>query len=164
VPIRGNVPTRVKKLAAQPEIDAIILAVAGLERLHFQFGPDGSLTGEGIPAGILGTKLSTEEMLPCVGQAAIGIEIRESDIRLQEICANLNDRDTLQCVLAERAFLKGMGGGCQLAVAAYAQVEGNELKLRAVSFLGQQPNGGEVRGPIDKPFELGLKLAQQLLR
>lgn len=164
VPIRGNVPTRVKKLAAQPEIDAIILAVAGLERLHFQFGADGSLTGEGIPSGMLAAKLSTDEMLPCVGQAAIGIEIRENDPRLKEVCANLTDHNTLQCVLAERAFLKGMGGGCQLAVAAYAQVEGNELIIRAMSFLGQQPKRGELRGAIDKPVELGQQLAQQLSR
>ncbi len=128
VPIRGNVPTRLKKLAEQPEIDAIILAAAGLERLHYDIQPDGRLTGAAkpssgigepgpLPEGLLATRLELDEMLPCVGQGAIGIEIREGDQRVAALCEQLNDSDTLACVTAERAFLKAMrrlptGRGC----------------------------------------------------
>jgi hydroxymethylbilane synthase len=101
-------------------------------------------------------------MLPCVGQAALGIEIREDDQQLEQICAVLNDFETQQCVLAERAFLKGMGGGCQMAVAACAEVLDGEIWMRAVSFLGQRPQRGEVRGPMKDALELGRQLAVRL--
>ena len=66
-------------------------------------------------------------------------------------------------MLAERAFLTGMGGGCQLAVAAYAKIVERQLWLRAVSFLGEQPVRGELRGPASEAEALGLKLAATLL-
>ena len=175
VPIRGNVPTRLQKLAEQPDLDAIILAVAGLERLHYEIQPDGELAGPVRPAsdarqsssavaGLLAVRLSLEEMLPCVGQGAIGIEIREQDQRVEKLCEALNDLDTLQCVTAERAFLKAMGGGCQLAVAAYAEALGQEIKMRAVSFLGPTVQRGEGRRNIAQAAELGREIAARLSR
>jgi hydroxymethylbilane synthase len=101
-------------------------------------------------------------MLPCVGQAALGIEIRENDPRLERICAALNDPATNACVTAERAFLRGMGGGCQLAVGAYAEIIGDALRLRAVSFLGAKPVRGERSGKISEAAAIGEELARAL--
>lgn len=162
VPIRGNVGTRLKKLAEQPELDATLLAAAGLERLQFRISPAGILSSSEIPPGLGATPLAVSEMLPCVGQAAIGIEIRQNDPRLEAICARLNHGPTQQCVTAERAFLEAMGGGCHLAVAAYAEVAGDELRLRGVSFLQGQPLRGELRRPIGAAVQLGRELAESL--
>ena len=162
VPIRGNVGTRLKKIAEQGELDATILAAAGLERLRFLISPAGSLSGDGVPAGLAATALSVGEMLPCVGQAAIGIEIRENDPRLEAICAALNHAETHTCVTAERAFLSAMGGGCNLAVGAHAQVIGAELRMRVVSHLDRQPQRAEASQPFANAMALGEQLAALL--
>lgn len=162
VPIRGNVGTRLKKVAEQTEFDATLLAAAGLERLHFQISASGLLEGENVPPGLGATRLAIDEMLPCVGQAAIGIEIRQNDPRLEAICAKLDHAPTHQCVTAERAFLEAMGGGCHLAVAAYAEITGEELRLRGVSFLHGKPRRGEARLPVGQSAQLGRQLAVEL--
>ena len=162
VPIRGNVGTRLRKLAEQPELHAIVLAAAGLERLHFSHDGSAELSGPDIPPGLMGSAIAVEEMLPCVGQAALGIEIRENDARLERIVAALNHPGTQACVTAERAFLRGLGGGCQMAVGAYAEVVGNNLRLRAVSFLGAKPVRGERSGEISTAIQIGEQLARQL--
>lgn len=162
IPIRGNVPTRLQKLAEQPGFDALILAAAGLDRLHFQINPDGRLNGDAVPEGLLATQLEPEEMLPCVGQGALGIEVRAEDGRIASICERLNHYNTQQCVTAERAFLKAMGGGCQIPVAAYAEVLGEQLRMRAVSFLNEGTRRGDATRPITEAAELGLQLAAQL--
>jgi hydroxymethylbilane synthase len=163
VEIRGNVGTRLRKLAEQPELDAIVLAAAGLERLNFRRGDAAEISGDGVPAGLQGTLLSIEEMLPCVGQAALGIETRENDPRVAALCAALNHPITNACVTAERAFLRGMGGGCQLAVGACAEITTGELKLRAISFLGPTPRRGERRGNPADATAIGAALAAELL-
>jgi porphobilinogen deaminase len=163
VPIRGNVGTRLKKIAEHSELDATILAAAGLERLQFRISPAGQLEGDGVPPGLAATPLSVSEMLPCVGQAAIGIEIREADPRLETLCAKLNHAETLACVTAERAFLSAMGGGCHLAVAACAQLLGQELVMRGVSFLGAKPHRGESREKVEHARQLGESLAKLLV-
>jgi len=162
VPIRGNVGTRLKKVAEQSELDATILAAAGMERLHFRITPSGQLEGEGVPPGLAATPLSVSEMLPCVGQAAIGIEIRENDPRLEALCAKLSHPETLACVTAERAFLCAMGGGCHLAVAAYAEISGADLVMRGVSFLGGEPQRGELRDHVEHARQLGERVAASL--
>ena len=169
-PIRGNVPTRLKKLVEQSDMDATILAAAGLQRLHYQLLPDGRLLGPAdppaeagkqvyAPEGLLATLLPLEQMLPCVGQAAIGIEIREGDERVAAVCERLNDPATMECVAAERAFLQAMGGGCQLAVAAYAEISGEAIRMEAVSFLGKSPRRVEGRRKLGEAAELGRQLA-----
>ena len=158
-PIRGNVGTRLHKLAAQPEMDATILAAAGLARLQIRLTPAGKLEGIDVPPGLLARALEPEEMLPCVGQAALGIEIRAGDPRMEAICARLNHLPTQQCVTAERAFLRAMGGGCQMAVAGYAEISQGELWLRACSFLNQAPQRGERRGPLEHGERLGRDMA-----
>jgi len=162
VEIRGNVVTRLQKLADQPELDALVMAAAGLERLHFRITPEGRLQGDAVPDGLLATALGIDEMLPCVGQGALGIEIRESDERLAVICERLNHFDTLQCVLAERAFLSAMGGGCHSPVAAYGEVIGEQLRLRAITFQNEMARRGETKGPLKEPIALGQLLAAEL--
>jgi hydroxymethylbilane synthase len=160
VPIRGNVGTRLNKLAAQAELDAIVLAAAGLERLGLKIGANGSLRGENIASGLLATAIDTADMLPCVGQAALGIEIREDDPLAEQICDKLNDSSTMQCVRAERAFLRGMGGGCQIPVGAFAEIHGQEIHMRVVSFLTDHPRRAEARGSVKEPEHLGRELAR----
>jgi hydroxymethylbilane synthase len=162
VPIRGNVGTRLQKLATNLELHGTILAAAGLQRLQFQIDANGVLSGEGIPDDIFATPIAVTDMLPCVGQAAIGIESRENDPRIDAICEKLNDSATWHCVTAERAFLRGMGGGCQSAVAAYAEISANEIWLRAVSYLSKNVQRGERRGPVNRAIELGEELASEL--
>lgn len=163
VPLRGNVGTRLLKLAAQPELDAIVLAAAGLERLGCHFPPGGLLAGPDVPAGLAVTPLTFGEMLPCVGQAAIAIESRVGDKALVELRDALNHAETFACVTAERAFLSAMGGGCNLAVGALAVFEGDQLRLRGVSFLGKAARRAEARRGPSEAAELGHELAGLLL-
>jgi porphobilinogen deaminase len=163
VAIRGNVVTRMQKLAEKPELDATILAAAGLERLHFAIGPDGRLTGEGGPDGLLAVILEPETMLPAAGQGAVGIETREGDERVAAVCERLNHFNTRQCVTAERAFLAAMGGGCQSPVAAYAEIVGSAIRLRAVSFRDEKNvRRGEAKRPVKEAAELGRAMAEDL--
>jgi hydroxymethylbilane synthase len=162
--IRGNVVTRMQKVAEQAELDATVLALAGITRLKFRVTAEGRLEGDMVPEGLLATILETEVMLPCVGQGAVGIEIREQDEQLAAICERLNDYETLQCVTAERAFLAGMGGGCQSPVAAYAEVAGAELRMRALSFTNGPVRHAETRRPLGEAVELGKQLAAELRR
>ncbi len=162
VEIRGNVATRLRKLAEQPGLDATILAAAGLGRLHFNVTEAGSLTGSDVPDGLLAMVLETDEMLPCVGQAAIGLEIRADDEQAASLCRELNDESTFQCVTAERALLLAMGGGCQMPIGAHATLAGRELRLRAVSFLHDKVRRAEGRGPVNDAAGLGERVAAQL--
>jgi hydroxymethylbilane synthase len=161
-PIRGNVVTRLQKLAANKELSAMILAWAGLERLNFKIDANGRLTGDAVPDGLMARKLELDEMLPCAGQAAIGIEIRADDLRLEEICRLLNHYNTYQCVIAERAFLKAMGGGCQAPVAVCAEPAGETIVMRAISFHNQPPKFAREKGDIRNPIELGERVAKML--
>jgi hydroxymethylbilane synthase len=162
VEIRGNLPTRLQKIAENGKLDATVLALAGMTRLNYKILPDGSLTGEAVPPGLLATVLKVEEMLPCVGQGAIGIEIRHDDPRIAEICEGLNHPATFHCVTAERAFLQGMGGGCQSPVAAYAEIKKRKLAIRAVSYQSAEPKYGMGEAKLSQAVELGRALAEQL--
>jgi len=162
VELRGNVPTRLEKLANQAGLDAIVLAAAGLERLNFTVKPDGQLIGDAVPDGTLAVKLEPEEMLPAVGQGAVGIEVREADERIAEIIARLNHFNTHQCALAERSFLRGMGGGCATPVGAYAVVVGQQIHLRAISFTTGSAKRAEARRPLNEPGALGEEVAAEL--
>jgi hydroxymethylbilane synthase len=162
VEIRGNVTTRLQKVADRAELDATILALAGLTRLNFTISADGKLHGDALPDGLLATVLDLEVMLPAVGQGAIGIEIRANDERISKICERLNDFNTFQCVTAERAFLAGMGGGCQSPVAAYGEVLNDKMLLRAISFANGPMHRAEGKRPVKEAAELGQQLAAEL--
>ncbi len=162
VEIRGNVPTRLQKIAEQSELDATVLALAGLSRLNYQIKPDGTLVGDAVPDGLLATVLDLDIMLPCVGQGAIGIEIRANDERVAKICERLNDFDTFQSVTAERTFLHAMGGGCQSPVAALAEVIGDKISMRAVSFHSETAKYAEMKRPVSEAVLLGEQIAAKL--
>jgi hydroxymethylbilane synthase len=163
VEIRGNVVTRLQKVADHAELDATILAAAGLERLNFTIQPDGRLVGDAVPDGLLAVVLEPETMLPAVGQGALGIETRADDGRIAAVCERLNHYNTRQCVTAERAFLAGMGGGCQSPVAAYAEIIGSAIRMRAVSFRDDKNvRRGEAKRPVKEALELGQQLAEEL--
>jgi hydroxymethylbilane synthase len=162
VEIRGNIPTRLQKIAERPELDATVLALAGLVRLNFRIKSDGKLIGNGVPNGLLATVLDLDVMLPCVGQGAIGVEIRADDERVAKICKRLNHFNTFQCTTAERAFLRAMGGGCQSPVAAYAEVIGDKIAMRAESFIQKTVRRFEAKRPIAEAILLGEKVATKL--
>jgi hydroxymethylbilane synthase len=148
--VRGNVDTRLRKLAAG-EYDALVLAAAGLERL----GLHDQITAPFAP----------EVMLPAVGQGALAIEVRADDARTAALLAPLADRDTAAAVRAERAFLAATEGGCSAAIAAYGTIlEGNTL---ALSGLIGAPDGRLIRserqGRADGAPQIGAALAAELL-
>ena len=174
VPIRGNVGTRLQKIAESPEIDATLLAAAGLVRLNLDISPQGFLRVDprltkdaraGVtapPPHLLATLIDPEEMLPAVGQGAVGLEIRSGDPEVAALCQVLNHLNTHHAVTAERAFLRAMGGGCQSPVAAYARVLGHQVELRAASFRDGTGKRAEGRRPVREATALGESLAAQL--
>lgn len=174
VPIRGNVGTRLGKIATDPEIDATLLAAAGLVRLNLDVGPRGDLRVDprltpaeraavtAPPVGLLATLLDPEEMLPAVGQGAVALEIRSDDPEVAALCSVLNHPNTHHAVTAERAFLKAMGGGCQSPVAAYGRVLGHQVELRAASFREGSARRAEARRAVRDAVALGESLAAQL--
>jgi hydroxymethylbilane synthase len=162
VEIRGNVATRLQKVAEHAELDATILALAGMSRLNFKVQANSTIVGEAVPDGLLATVLELEEMLPCVGQGAIGIETRADDERLAKICERLNHVDTFQAVTAERAFLRGMGGGCQSPVGAFAEIVGDKISLRAVSFRDETVKRSVGGRPVAEAVLLGEQIAGEL--
>lgn len=150
ISLRGNVNTRLAKLDAG-EYDAIILAAAGLKRLGFH--------------DRITCPLPPEHSLPAVGQGAVCIECRSDNSELNALLAPLNDVDTASCVTAERAMNAALEGGCQVPIAGYAVLEGDELFMRG---LVGDPEGGDVlrteaRAPRADAEALGKKLAEDLL-
>jgi len=150
VPIRGNVDTRLKK-AESGEIDAVILAVAGLKRLGLRDRID--------------SIMPLEEMLPAVGQGALGLEIRRDDQETLELIGFLNHGVTEVTVRAERALLKGLGGGCQVPVAGHCRLDGGGMTLRGMvaELDGSRIITDEMKGGEDSPEDLGTALAERLL-
>ncbi|MGB9699888.1 MAG: hydroxymethylbilane synthase [Thermodesulfobacteriota bacterium] len=150
VPLRGNLDTRLRKLYSL-NLDAIIVAAAGLHRLGWQ---------EKITA-----YLEPEVMLPAIGQGILVVEGREGDEGLQKILHPLNDLTTQQCFLAERSFLQRVGGGCQVPIAGWARIESDKLILRGLvaAVDGQKVVRGEISGLPQDGQELGKKLAADLL-
>ena len=149
--IRGNVDTRLRKLLEQADLDAIILAQAGLVRL-------------GLEANITEI-LDPEWMLPAVGQGALGLECRADDADTLALLAGLNHPSAQQAVLAERAMLRGLGGGCQVPIGATATVTENTLTLRGVVLSpdGRQRIAAETTGTPDNAEQLGQLVANRLL-
>ena len=163
IEIRGNVPTRLEKLATNSEIDATILAYAGIRRLNFEINKNNELKGDAVPDGINATIIETRDMLPCVGQGAIGIEIRENDERVAKLCQRLNHFNTQVCTEAERSFLREMGGGCQTPVAAHAVIQNNTIQMPGISFgTGTSFSESTVSGNLNEGLALGKRLANEI--
>ena len=147
VPIRGNVETRLRKVETG-EVDATLLASAGLKRLEIDAG----------------TAIPTEIMLPAPGQAVIGMECRTDDTRTQSVLTTVSNAITYHCVMAERALTRALGGTCHSPLAAFCAFEDGDLRLRAQLFSEDGSDMVEDRvqfecGDDDTPT----KLAQLLL-
>jgi hydroxymethylbilane synthase len=149
--VRGNVDTRLKKLA-DGQYDALVLAEAGLRRL----GLDDRITEVLTPA----------QMLPAVGQGALGIEVRSQDQQRQDILAYLNDPATVAAVTAERTVLSTLQAGCLAPVATWGRVDDNQLLLDAIVLNGDgsQRLVAQGQGSISQVTEVGQDVAQQLLQ
>lgn len=148
-PLRGNVQTRLRKLD-EGQYDAIILAAAGLKRL-------------GLGARIR-NEIPPEQSLPAVGQGALGIECLAGRDDLMALLAPLNHIDTADCVRAERAMSRALGGSCQVPLGGYAQLAGDILSLRGfvAEVDGSRIISGSVSGMRQDAEILGLELADQL--
>jgi hydroxymethylbilane synthase len=151
VDLRGNVNTRLARLD-NGDFDAIILAAAGLIRLKFH---------ERIAAYI-----EPEEMLPAVGQGAVGIECREGDSEVENIIAVLHHEPTAIRVRAERAANEKLGGGCHVPVAAHAILSGNGINFRALvaTVDGETVLQIELDAPHEQAQQIGERAARELIK
>ncbi len=162
VPLRGNVPTRIRKLADSPHLDGIILAVAGLKRLGYSLPTNQAIQGNDAPPNLFATLLPVQYLVPCPAQGAIGLETRFNDPEIQPLCDLFNDEDTQICVTAERTFLQTMGGGCQSPLAAHAQLTKNTLRLLAAKPLSDGVKTLEGTTERNNGAALAKKLAVNL--
>jgi hydroxymethylbilane synthase len=149
-PLRGNVDTRLRRLEGG-DLDAIVLACAGLTRLGFE--------------SRISARLDPDAMLPAVGQGAIGIECRIDDTRTRSLLRALDDPPTRTALAAERAFAHRLGGSCQSPIAALARIHGDRLTLEG---LVAEPDGSRVlrdvsSGASADAQQLGEELAERLL-
>lgn len=148
--LRGNVTTRLEKLR-DGEFDAIILAAAGLKRLGF--------------GDLISSMFEPGEIIPAVGQGAIGIQCRLSDLRTQALIQPLHHRTSGLCVAAERAMSAILEGACDVPLAAYATINAGELRLTGMvaSVDGLRVVRDEIAGTPDNGIELGRRLGEALL-
>ncbi|MFW5851141.1 MAG: hydroxymethylbilane synthase [Bacteroidota bacterium] len=148
IDIRGNIDTRIKKMESG-YCDAIVMAAAGVHRL----GLHDKIT-EVIDENII---------VPAVSQGIIAVECRESDVELQSLLQPLNHAETHVSSLAERSFLHAMKGGCQLPLGCISRVDTQHLSMHAViaSVDGKNSLKFAISGSVEKPKELGEKLAQK---
>jgi hydroxymethylbilane synthase len=147
VPLRGNVETRLRKVESG-EVDATLLASAGLKRLEIDAG----------------TAIPTEIVLPAPGQAVIGIECRANDTRTQTVLSSINNQITYDCVMAERAFTRALGATCASPVAAFCVLEDGDLRMRAQLFSEDGADMVEDRAVFDcGELKVPERLARDLL-
>jgi hydroxymethylbilane synthase len=150
VSLRGNIDTRLKKIETE-NLTGIILAAAGMKRLGY--------------VQKITQYLPIELMLPAVGQGALGLQIRKTDYDLAKALTRLNHAPTAAEITAERSYLRALGGGCRLPIAAYGLIAGQRLTLEG---LVAAPNGAsvirdKVWGALDESEDLGEKLANMIM-
>ena len=150
LPLRGNLGTRLKKLETG-DLDAIVLAAAGVKRLNLERR--------------ITEYLDYDIMLPAVGQGALCIEIRKNDPEIDQIVSFLNHKKTQAVVMGERAFLRTLGGSCQVPVAAYGEINKSSFALSGLvaDIDGKMILKETITGPEDASESLGITLAQRLL-
>ncbi len=144
VEIRGNVPTRLKRI--EKDLDAVILAAAGIKRLRLNTG----------------VAIDLNEMIPSPGQGIIAIETRQGDEKLNLFIDKLNDPETRICALAERGFLARLGADCRIPAAAYAKISDNEISMSAMLATADGSHIVRTAGRSLTP-EIGAVLAETLL-
>ena len=149
--IRGNVPSRIDKFF-KSKWNGIILARAGIERLKLH--------------KFISSVIEKEDILPAVGQGALGIEVHEDNKYVLEILNSLHDADTYSAVLAERELLRTLEGGCQVPIGAYAEVKTNGLYIDAYvgTIDGSFAFRSKLKGSKFNPEKLGNKLAKNLIK
>ncbi|OLE55223.1 MAG: hydroxymethylbilane synthase [Acidobacteria bacterium 13_1_20CM_3_53_8] len=149
--IRGNVDTRLRKLD-EGEYQAIVLASAGLRRLGL--------------SNRISAAIGTDEMIPAVGQGALGIETREGDVETNALLSSLNHAETRAACTAERALLRALGGGCQLPIAAHAMVNDGRLKIEGLvaAVSGEAVVRASTEGAASEAEAVGNELASILRR
>ena len=159
VEIRGNVPTRVKKVLGEQALDAVLLAAAGLLRLGLMKGDRIAIDGQSLHA----LTLDPVTFLPAAGQGTIAIECRAGDTEVKAALRVLNDAETEARVTAEREFLKILGAGCQTPVGAHTWVSGGELHMAVRVFdeadLAKKPAEFQAKRPVNEARELAADLA-----
>jgi len=150
VDLRGNLETRLKKMEDQ-KLDGIILAFAGVKRLGFE--------------SYITQMIDTQLILPAVSQGAVVVEVRAGDQDTQKLIAPINDQATDAATRAERALLREMEGGCQVPIAALAQVRGNRLQLKAMvaSLDGEHVIRDSQDGETGRAADIGKNLAMRML-
>jgi hydroxymethylbilane synthase len=146
--IRGNVATRMAKVESS-EYDAVVLAMAGLERLQL--------------AEKAAHIFSIEEMTPAAGQGALGVEVRTDDAEALELVAAIDHEESRVAVAAERAFLDRLGAGCRMPVGAYATVSGAEIQLRAILGTPDGLRAAQRIALARNAIAVGHQLADELL-
>lgn len=150
VDLRGNVDTRLRKVE-EGQVDAAVLAVAGLARLGY--------------LERAAEILDTDAMLPAIGQGALTLECRADDAEVIDIVSALDHRESRLATAAERSFLARLGGGCRLPIAALAVMDGDSLRLRGLIAdpEGRRVLRGETTGPASEAKAVGVALAEGLL-
>ena len=148
-PIRGNVDSRLRKLDAG-DVQALVLACAGLRRLGLE--------------SRISMPLPIDDCVPAPGQGIIAVEVRSSDTETARVVAALNDRRARTALFAEQAVVAALGGGCQLPLGVFAEMDGHELAVRAVasSADGSRLVQGQARGDASRATDIGTRLAADL--
>ena len=159
--LRGNVPTRLRKLADDGIYDAILLAEAGLVRLGYITESDADEEIAGMP-GLFVTRLEESEFFPAAGQGAIGLEVRAGDAPSRVFAETIGHHESWLRITAEREFLRLLDGGCHTPVGVYSSISDGKISLKARVFPdeGGTPRSGEACG--SDPLTLALELFNSL--
>jgi len=149
VDVRGNVPTRLRKLD-EKHCDGMVLAAAGLSRLGY--------------ADRIAEYFQVDVSVPAAGQGALAVECRASDVRLRSLLAQINDQQVWAEATAERAYLAKLGGGCSVPIGALGRVQANnKLELSACVADGKRMVRGQMTGDQDQAEKLGIALAEEMM-
>ncbi len=148
--IRGNIDTRIKRLKER-ELDAIVLAAAGVKSLNLE--------------NKISLFFETYEILPAAGQGIIAVQCRKNDREILDMVKNINDKDTSLCARAERKMLQIVGGNCDTAIGGFAEINTNILKLKAQLFSdsGEESFNYELAGPCTDNLIIGEAVGKKLL-
>jgi hydroxymethylbilane synthase len=151
VPMRGNVDTRLRKLDHRAEVNGLVLAAAGLRRLGLE------------PR--ISALVPLDVSVPAPGQGTVAIEARASDSEVLETLRQIGDTAAMTALVAERAVVSRLGGGCQMPIGAFARVAGDTITMNCivVSPGGERAARAEVSGRSDRAADTGVQAAEQLL-